>query len=140
MVKKDQLVGVLAHDSWHEGVIGLVASKLVENHYRPMIAISRGSEFSKGSARSIPGFNIIEAIRSSSEFLVDAGGHPMAAGFTIETKHIQTFSKKINEFAQKVISQEMLTPVINIECEITVGDINTQTLGIYGNKREIEIS
>ena len=128
MVDSSQLVGVLFHKSWHEGIIGLVASKLVEKHYRPMIAISRGPKFSKGSARSIHGFNIIEAIRASSEFLIDAGGHPMAAGFSIKTEHIKTFSKQINVYAQKAISEEMLTPVLKIECELDVQDINPQTL------------
>ncbi len=119
-----QLVGVVASDQWHEGVIGLVASRLVDAHHKPMIVISRGETFSKGSARSIPGFNIVEAIRNSSEFLVDAGGHPMAAGFTIETRHIASFTKKINVFAQTVITEELLIPVIEIECQLESSDIN----------------
>lgn len=123
---KDQLIGVLHHAEWHEGVIGLVASRLVETHHRPMIAISRGEVFSKGSARSIPGFNIVEAIRQSGEFLTDAGGHPMAAGFTIETRHIEAFTKKINVYAQNTIKEEILTPVVGIECELAVLDINRQ--------------
>jgi single-stranded-DNA-specific exonuclease len=127
---KDQLVGVLHHADWHEGVIGLVASRLVETHHRPMIAISRGETFSKGSVRSIPGFNIVQAIRDSSEFLVDAGGHPMAAGFTIETRHIEAFAKKINVYAQTTIKEETLIPVIDIECELSVADINKENLEI----------
>lgn len=119
-----QLVGVVASNQWHEGVIGLVASRLVDAHHKPMIVISRGETFSKGSARSIPGFNIVEAIRNSSEFLVDAGGHPMAAGFTIETRHIESFTKKINVFAQTVITEELLIPVIEIECQLESSDIN----------------
>ncbi|OGD81521.1 single-stranded-DNA-specific exonuclease RecJ [Candidatus Curtissbacteria bacterium RIFCSPLOWO2_01_FULL_39_62] len=128
MFNKDQLVGVLDHESWHQGVIGLVASKLVESHYRPMVAISRGPELSKGSARSIQGFNIVEAIRASSEFLTDAGGHPMAAGFTIKTKYIKAFAKNINIYAQKTLSAEMLTPTLKIECELDSRDINAETL------------
>ena len=127
MVDKDQLIGVVAHHEWHEGVIGLVASRLVETHHRPMIVISIGQIYSKGSARSIAGFNIVEAIRASSEYLVDAGGHPMAAGFTIETRHIEDFSKKINVYANQVLTDDMLTPVINIECKLEVNDINKQT-------------
>lgn len=128
MINGKQLVGVLDHDSWHEGVIGLVASRLSEARHRPMIAISRGSGLSKGSARSVPGFNIVEAIRASSEYLVDVGGHPMAAGFTIKTKYIKTFTKNINVHAQKNISEEMLTPTLNIECELDVQDINAKNL------------
>lgn len=128
MVDSDQLVGVLTNKLWHEGVIGLVASRLVETHHRPMIAISKGEIYSKGSARSIPGFNIVEAIRNSSEFLVDAGGHPMAAGFTIETRHIEAFSKKINVYAQTIITEQILTPSIDIECELKSEDINKNIL------------
>lgn len=130
MVEVDDLVGVISHESWHEGVIGLVASRLVEAHWRPMVVISRGETYSKGSARSIPGFNIIEAIRASSQYLVDAGGHPMAAGFTIETQHIESFKNSINTYARKVINEEILTPVLEIECQLDVTDISSETLKI----------
>lgn len=128
MVEKDVLIGIVSHDQWHEGVIGLVASRLVETHHRPMIAIAMGVEFSKGSARSIPGFNIVEAIRESSRFLVDAGGHPMAAGFTIRTEHIENFKESISKYAEKTITEEILDRKIEIECELTPEDINRQNL------------
>ena len=128
LVTKEHLVGVVSHKSWHEGVIGLVASRLVEVHHKPMVVISRGEQFSKGSARSIPGFNIVDAIRASSEYLIDAGGHPMAAGFTIETRHIETFSRKINAYAQGKLTEDLLERVINIECELEKSDINSKTL------------
>jgi len=127
LVDGDHLVGVVAHKDWHEGIIGLVASRLVEIHRRPMIVISKGVEKSKGSARSIAGFNIVEAIRASSEFLVDAGGHPMAAGFTIETRHIESFTRKINIYAQAKITEEILAPVVEIECELPKDQINSRT-------------
>lgn len=130
LVIEDHLVGVVAHESWHEGVIGLVASRLVEFHHKPMVVISIGEKHSKGSARSIPGFNIVEAIRSSSQFLVDAGGHPMAAGFTIETRHIEAFAQSINIYAEKFITEEISTPTIEIECELETEDINKKTLEI----------
>ncbi len=133
MYDKNQLIGVLGHEAWHEGIIGLIASRLAEKHHRPIIAISRGKKVSKGSARSIPGFNIVEAIRSSSEYLVDAGGHPMAAGFTIHTKHIESFSKKINVYAQKNISPSLLTPFIQLECELGTSEINLDTLNLVKN-------
>ena len=130
LVQEDHLVGVIAHESWHEGIIGLVASRLVENYNRPMVIIARGEIYSKGSARSIPGFNIIEAIRASSEFLVDAGGHPMAAGFTIETRHIEAFTKKLNTYAASRLSEENFVKRISVECELETADINRKTLGI----------
>lgn len=130
LVNADHLVGVISHESWHEGVIGLVASRLVEAHHRPMIVISKGEVHSKGSARSVPGFNIIEAIRSSSHLLVDAGGHPMAAGFTIETQHIETFARHINAYAATRITEETLIPRIQIECQLAPEDINYKNLKI----------
>ncbi len=130
LVDSGQLIGVVASEAWHEGVIGLVASRLVEAHHKPMVVISRGQTRSKGSARSIKGFNIIEAIRESSEFLLDAGGHPMAAGFTIETRHIESFAKKINVYAQTVLTEELLIPVIEIECPLAPSDITKHNFQI----------
>jgi single-stranded-DNA-specific exonuclease len=126
MIEDDVLIGIVSNDQWHEGVIGLVASRLVETYHRPMIAISKGEVLSKGSARSIPGFNIVEAIRESSEFLIDGGGHPMAAGFTIKTEHIEVFKEKISKYAQKTIPEEILTRQIEVECELEPGDITPQ--------------
>ena len=70
----------ISHETYNPGVIGLVAGKLVEEYYRPAVVISHGEEVSKGSARSIRGFNIVEAIKRCSDLLIDVGGHPMAAG------------------------------------------------------------
>jgi len=126
MVEEDVLIGIVSHNEWHEGVIGLVASRLVEAFHRPMIAISRGEIFSKGSARSIPGFNIVEAIRQSSEYLVDGGGHPMAAGFTIRTEHIEIFKERISKYARETIREETLVRMVEIECELEEKDINLE--------------
>ncbi|MCR4324502.1 MAG: single-stranded-DNA-specific exonuclease RecJ [Candidatus Curtissbacteria bacterium] len=134
MVDKSSIIGVISHEEWHEGIIGLVASRLVEAHYRPMIVISKGVTFSKGSARSIAGFNIVEAIRESSEYLVDGGGHPMAAGFTIETKHIEMFKEKIIKYAESKITEEILTPTIEVECELEKEDMteaNVKAVGTF---------
>lgn len=129
LVIEEHLVGVIAHESWHEGVIGLVAARLVEAHHKPMIVISIGENGkSKGSARSIVGFNIVEAIRAQQEFLIDAGGHPMAAGFSIETKNIQAFTLAINKHAIGLMTEEILTPVLNIECPLEVEDISMESL------------
>ena len=121
---------VVAHESYHEGVIGLVASRLVETFHRPMIVISKGEVYSKGSARSIPGFNIVEAIRLSSEYLVDVGGHPMAAGFTIETANIEAFSAQIDKYARTKITEEITNPVLEIECPLEKAEISRKTLKI----------
>ena len=88
---------LVVHESYHEGVIGLVASRLVETFYKPTIVISRGKETSKASARSIPGFNIIDAIRNLDKLTIEAGGHPMAAGFSIKTSNIDKFAKEFEK-------------------------------------------
>lgn len=108
----------IAHESYQQGVIGLVAGRLVEEFYRPAIVLSIGEEYSKASARSVAGFNIIEFIRSASSLLVNAGGHPMAAGFTIETSKIELLQKALEEKAEELISEDMLTRSLRIDCEI----------------------
>lgn len=108
----------ISHESYNPGVIGLVAGKLVEEYYRPAIVVSRGEVFSKASARSISGFNIVEAIRSCSDILVDVGGHPMAAGFTVETKNLTVLQKRLEKLAEDELNEEKLTRTLKIDTEI----------------------
>ncbi len=115
----------IAHESYQPGVVGLVAGRLVEEFYRPSIVISIGEEHSKASARSVSGFNIIEFIRSSSELLVDAGGHPMAAGFTVETAKILLLQKALEKKAEKLLTDDMLTRTLKIDIEIPLTLVNT---------------
>jgi single-stranded-DNA-specific exonuclease len=115
---------VVDHADFHEGVIGLVAGKLVETYYRPAIVISRGELVSKASVRSVPGVNIIEYLRQFSAFYVNAGGHPMAAGFTIETHKISEFKSVIQADALKTINPELLIPSLTVDCAITLEDIS----------------
>jgi len=108
----------LSHESYNQGIIGLVAGRLAEEYYRPVIVLSKGETYAKASARSIPGFNIIEAIRYCSDLLVDAGGHPMAAGFTVETKNISRLHAKLTGLADKQITQDMLQKTLAIDVEM----------------------
>jgi len=114
----------VAHESYHEGVIGLVAGKLAQEFYRPAVVISRGEEFSKGSARSIAGFNIIEAIRECQDLVVNAGGHPLAAGFTIKTAKIEEFWERLLRIAEKRLLPELLQPVLKIDCGLDLGEVS----------------
>ncbi|MDP3888669.1 MAG: single-stranded-DNA-specific exonuclease RecJ [bacterium] len=114
---KGKLIFV-AHESYEEGVIGLVAGKLVEEFYRPTIVISRGVQYSKASARSISGFNIIEALRLYADLLGAHGGHPMAAGFTIATEKLGELEKRLVELASENIADDQLTPVLKIDLEL----------------------
>jgi single-stranded-DNA-specific exonuclease len=116
----------ISDPSYNQGVIGLVAGKLVETYYRPAIVLAQGAEFSKASARSIKGFNIIEAIRSCSELLVDAGGHPMAAGFTVQTDNIAQLQQKLETLADLTISQTQLQRTLTIDCELSTRQISRE--------------
>ncbi len=115
-VKKKLLF--VAHGSYNQGVIGLVAGKLVEEYYRPAIVVSKGEVYSKASARSINGFNIVEAVRACSDILVDVGGHPMAAGFTVETKHLAALQERLEKLAEKELDEGTLTRTLKIDAEI----------------------
>jgi single-stranded-DNA-specific exonuclease len=108
-------ITLVAHSSYNQGIIGLVASQLVESYWRPAFAISIGEKVSKGSARSIAGVNIIELIRSVSHTIIEAGGHPMAAGFSVETERIDEFAKALSEKADEVITDELLKRYITID-------------------------
>ena len=114
----------IAHEEYNQGVIGLVAGKLVEEFYRPAIVVAIGERYSKASARSISGFNIIEAIRSCSELLIDCGGHPMAAGFTFETQKLVALKQKLETLAEAQINAELLTRILKIDTELDLKNIN----------------
>jgi single-stranded-DNA-specific exonuclease len=109
---------IVAHDSYPEGIIGLIASKLVEEYHRPTIVIATGEKVSKGSVRSIQGFNIIQFLRQNSHFFVNVGGHPMAAGFTIATEKIELFQKTLEDLAHLNVTDDLLVDSLNIDCEI----------------------
>lgn len=116
-------IQVLYSRDWHQGIIGLIASRITEQYFMPTIAISISKEVSKGSARSIEGVNITEVLRSCSELLVDVGGHAGAAGFSVKTKTIEIFKKKIEEVMDKnkaPVSEKFLT----IEAELPFSKIN----------------
>ena len=106
------------HESYEEGVIGLVAGKLVETFYLPAIVLSKKDDVSKASARSIAGFNIIDAIRKTSDLLVNAGGHPMAAGFTVKTENIFLLQEALEQIAEEAIDETMLLRILRIDMSL----------------------
>lgn len=122
--RNKQGIIVVAHESYHEGVIGLAAAKLVERFYRPAIVLSKKKDISKASARSISGFNIIETIRKLEGLYLEGGGHPMAAGFSIETSKIEEFTKKINQISKPLLTQDLLSRKLKIDLEIDFNQIN----------------
>jgi single-stranded-DNA-specific exonuclease len=109
---------------YHEGIIGLVAAKLTQKYYRPSIVICLMDEYGKGSVRSVPGVNIIEILRKYEDMFIDLGGHPMAAGFTIDKEKIEKFKEKLSKYAEKNISDKDLVPSINVDLSIPANAIS----------------
>ena len=118
-----QKVIILYNKNWHFGIIGIVASRIKELYNRPTIVMTEKDGFYKGSCRSIPGYDIVEALNSCSDILDNYGGHPMAAGLSIKTEHLETFCKDINNHGIKNISTN-LTPVISIDYKLKLSEIN----------------
>ncbi len=116
---------VVDGEEWHQGVIGIVASRLTERYGKPCIVISRSGDIAKGSGRSIDGFCLYDALSYCSDILVQYGGHVLAAGLTVESDKIDIFREKINEFALKC---DPAVPVLNIDCKINPVSINTDLL------------
>jgi len=106
---------VVYSPDWHKGVLGIVASRLVESFYRPTIVLCRSNGLITGSARSIPGFDLYEAIEHCSELLENFGGHMYAAGLTLKEENYQAFCDKFEDVVASKITKEVLTPVVNID-------------------------
>lgn len=115
---------VVAGENWNPGVIGLAASKLTEKYYRPSIVIGIKDGVGKGSCRSIDGFNIFEALSACKEDMIQFGGHAMAAGLTVEADHIDALRESLEKWAQDNIKEEVYQPVLKVEAELHVRDID----------------
>ena len=115
---------VLFKADWHKGVIGIVASRCIEQFYRPTIILTESNSKATGSARSVPGFDVYNAIEECSEFLEQFGGHRYAAGLTLPVGNVDAFRKKFEEVVRRRITEEMLTPLVTIDLEIKLNRIN----------------
>jgi single-stranded-DNA-specific exonuclease len=118
----DRLLFVVGED-WHEGIIGLVAGKLQQLFYRPVVVATKTDDLIKGSARSIKGFNITEAFDKFKKKLDRYGGHELAAGFSITEENLDSFKKSLVEYANENITDEQLQPKLNIEILLEGSDI-----------------
>ncbi|MBK7680704.1 MAG: single-stranded-DNA-specific exonuclease RecJ [Chitinophagaceae bacterium] len=114
---------VVFQPHWHKGVVGIVASRIIETYYRPTIVLTQSGEFAAGSARSVPGFNLYEAIHACKEHLLGYGGHFAAAGMTLELNQIDAFREKFEKVVSSTITPEQLIPEIVIDAEISLKDI-----------------
>lgn len=118
------LVILVADRDFAPGVVGLVASKLVEEFYRPAIVIELGAERSRGSARSIPEFNITEALDKCAALLHRYGGHAAAAGLTIDTKKLPSLRQRLEEIAQEALGHLDLRPTLTIDAEVPLSELS----------------
>lgn len=142
LVDKQKNIHILVSKEWSSGIIGLVAGKICEEYYRPAIAISLGEEIAKGSARSIDGVNIVELIRQHQDILIDIGGHPGAAGFSILSQRVELFKKRLEEYASNLPEGEK---VLEVEAEVEnkkltrslVAELERLEPFGFGNKRPI---
>ena len=114
---------VLFNPHWNKGVIGIVASRLIESYYRPTVILTESNGFASGSARSVEGFDLYSAIDRCSHLLENFGGHMYAAGITLKVENIPAFKQQFEEIVAKTISEEQTTPVIEIDTQIELGDI-----------------
>ena len=114
---------VLYQPHWHKGVVGIVASRVIERYYRPTIILTQSGEYAAGSARSVPGFNLYEAIHACKDHLLGYGGHFAAAGMTLETANIEAFRLRFEEVVASTINPDLLIPEIVIDAEISFKDI-----------------
>lgn len=115
---------VVYQPHWHKGVVGIVASRLIDHYYRPTIVLTQSGDYAAGSARSVPGFNLYEAIHACREHLLGYGGHFAAAGMTLEIDKVDAFREKFEEVVSATITEELLIPELLIDSELLFKDIS----------------
>jgi single-stranded-DNA-specific exonuclease len=121
---------VLYKESWHKGVIGIVASRCIEKFYRPTIILTESNNKITGSARSVRGFDLYEAISSCSDLLDKYGGHKFAAGLTLDIQNLEAFKTRFEEVVAASITEEMMTPVVEIDLEVPLQAITGKFFSI----------
>jgi single-stranded-DNA-specific exonuclease len=121
---------VLHQGDWHPGVIGIVASRMVEKYYKPSIMLATVDGVAKGSARSISGFDIYKALQRCEDKLIQFGGHRYAAGLTVEVARLDEFRDAFNATVKELMTEEMKSPELRIDTEITLGEISPRFVRI----------
>lgn len=127
-VDPDDRVFVLAREGWHHGVIGIVASRLVERFNRPTILIGLENGEGRGSGRSIEGFHLHQALTAAEEYLSRFGGHAMAAGLSLPEKNIAAFRRRINEYAEKQMDPRLLLPSLWLDDVLNPGSLTAEVV------------
>ena len=129
-LEKERFTTVVFQENWHKGVIGIVASRLIETYYRPTLVFTKSGDKYAASARSVKGFDVYNALESCSEHLEQFGGHMYAAGMTLLEENYQTFKDAFEKVVEETIHPDCLTPEISIDAEINFSDITPKLLRI----------
>jgi single-stranded-DNA-specific exonuclease len=122
----DKRAIVLYNPDWHKGVIGIVASRLTEVFYRPAVVLTRTNDLATGSARSVSGFDVYQAVENCRDLLENFGGHTYAAGLSMKVENVPEFRRRFEEYVDKHIMEEQTVPVIDINAEIDFKDITNK--------------
>ena len=136
--EKEKFSTVVYSENWHKGVIGIVASRLIESFYRPTLVFTKSGNKLAASARSVKGFDVYEALNECSEFLEQFGGHKYAAGLTLDPKNYSAFKNKFEEVVKATIDKKLLIPEITIDLELELSEITPkffrilQQMGPFG--------
>ena len=130
---KNQQVIVVQKQGWHKGVLGIVASRIVDKYYRPTVVISIEDGMGTGSARSIEGFHLHEALTSCAASLENYGGHKRAAGLRLRQENIEQFRQEINEFAKESFKEQEFIPTLEIDCEVSFSNIDLSMVELIGS-------
>ena len=128
--EKERFTSVVFQEDWHKGVIGIVASRLIETYYRPTLVFTKSGEKYAASARSVKGFDVYNALESCAEHLEQFGGHMYAAGMTLLPENYQIFKEAFEKEVKKTIHPDMLTPEIAVDAEIDFADITPKLIRI----------
>ena len=116
-------VTIVYNPKWNKGVVGIVASRLVEAYYKPTVVLTKSNGFVNGSARSVAGFDLYEAIESCSDLLENFGGHVYAAGLTLKEENLEEFARRMDSFVAGKITAEMLTPIVDVDAKLDFAQI-----------------
>ena len=127
---KNNKTTVVFDPNWHKGVIGIVASRLTENYYRPTIVLTKSNNLITGSARSVKDFDIYDAVDACSDLLEHFGGHKYAAGLSLKEENLNAFQERFEKIVSETIEDHMLIPEIEIDAKLNLNDINKKFYGI----------
>ena len=128
--EKERFTSVVFQEDWHKGVIGIVASRLIETYYRPTLVFTKSGDKYAASARSVKGFDVYNALEACSEYLEQFGGHMYAAGMTLKEENYLLFKEAFEKEVEKTIHPDMLVPEIAIDAEINFSDITPKLIRI----------